>query len=162
LHTRIGACHEWSFPSYAREDQAFARRLRGALSAAGRDPAWDQDHAVVPFGAPYEAEIATTIAGSEKFIFVISSDSLDSQPCATELGLAVQSNKQIIPLVRRPARDGQPIEKAVAERNWIFFDDDARFDDSMRELLGTLDTDLDWVKMRTRLLAGPRSGRQRG
>jgi WD40 repeat protein len=140
------------FLSYAREDQAFARRLHGALSAAGRDPAWDQDHAVVPFSAPYEAEIATAIAGSEKFIFVISPDSLDSQPCATELGLAVQSNKQIIPLLRRPARDGQPIAQAVAERNWIFFEDDARFETSMQELFETLDTDLDWVKAHTRLL----------
>jgi len=140
------------FLSYAREDQPFARRLHDALAAAGRDPAWDQDHAVVPFSAPYEAEIATAIAGSEKFIFVISPDSLDSQPCATELGVAVESNKQIIPLLRRPARKDQPIAQAVAERNWIFFDDDARFEDSMRELLETLDTDLDWVKTHTRLL----------
>ena len=140
------------FLSYAREDQPFARRLHDALSAAGRDPAWDQDHAVVPFSAPYEAEIATAIAGSEKFIFVISPDSLDSRPCAAELGVAVQSNKQIIPLLRRPARDGQPIAEAIAERNWIFFDDDARFEDSMQELLETLDTDLDWVKAHTRLL----------
>ncbi len=51
------------FLSYAREDQPFARRLHDALSAAGRDPAWDQDHAVVPFSAPYEAEIATAITG---------------------------------------------------------------------------------------------------
>ena len=140
------------FLSYAREDQPFARRLHDALSAAGRDPAWDQDHAVVPFSAPYATEIATAIAGSEKFIFVISPDSLDSHPCATELGVAAQSNKQIVPLLRRPARDGQPVAEPVAERNWIFFDDDARFEDSMRELLETLDTDLDWVKPHTRLL----------
>ena len=140
------------FLSYAREDQPFARRLHDALAAARRDPAWDQDHAVVPFSAPYEAEIATAITASEKFIFVISPDSLDSHPCATELTVAVESNKQIIPLLRRPARDNPPIAQAVAERNWIFFDDDARFEDSMRELLETLDTDLPWVKTHTRLL----------
>ena len=140
------------FLSYAREDQPFAWRLHDALSAAGRDPGWDQDHAVVPFSAPYEAEIATAITRSDKFIFVISPDSLDSHPCATELTTAVQSNKQIIPLLRRPAREGQPIAEAIAERNWIFFDDDARFGASMQELLQTLDTDLDWVKDHTRLL----------
>jgi WD40 repeat protein len=144
------------FLSYAREDQPFARRLHDALAAAGRDPAWDQDHAVVPFSAPYEAEIATAIAGSEKFIFVISPDSLDSHPCATELDVAVQSNKQIVPLLRRPARDGQPIAQAIAERNWIFFDDDGRFENSMRELLETLDTDLPWAKTHTRLLVRAR------
>jgi hypothetical protein len=62
------------------------------------------------------------------------------------------TNKQIIPLLRRPAREGQPMAEAIAERNWIFFDDDARFDASMQELLQTLDTDLDWVKDHTRLL----------
>ena len=144
------------FLSYAREDLPFARRLHDALSAAGRDPAWDQDHAVVPFSAPYESEIATAIAGSEKFIFVISPDSLGSGPCAAELAAAVESSKQVIPLLRRPARDGQPIAEAVAERNWIFFDDDASFEASLAQLIETLDTDLDWVKTHTRLLVRAR------
>ena len=144
------------FLSYAREDLPFVRRLHDALATAGRDPAWDQDHAVVPFSAPYQSEIDTAIAGSEKFIFVISPDSLDSDPCAAELAVAVQSNKHIIPLLRRQARDRQPIPEAVAERNWIFFDDDARFDASFEELIQTLDTDLDWVKVHTRLLVRTR------
>ena len=144
------------FLSYAREDQLFVRRLHDALATAGRDPAWDQDHAVVPFSAPYQSEIDTAIAGSEKFIFVISPDSLDSSPCAAELADAVQSNKHIIPLLRRQARDRQPIDEAIAERNWIFFDDDARFEASFEELIQTLDTDLDWVKDHTRLLVRTR------
>ena len=144
------------FLSYAREDLLFVRRLHDALATAGRDPAWDQDHAVVPFSAPYQSEIDTAIAGSEKFIFVISPDSLDSGPCAAELADAVQSNKHIIPLLRRQARDRQPIAEAVAERNWIFFDDDARFEASFEELIQTLDTDLDWVKVHTRLLVRTR------
>ena len=111
---------------------------------------------MVPFSAPYEAEIATAIARSEKFVFVISPDSLDSGPCTTELAEAVQSSKQVIPLLRRQARDGQPIAAAVAERNWIFFDDDARFEASLAELIQTLDTDLDWVKSHTRLLVRAR------
>src|SRR5215472_6436751 len=140
------------FLSYAREDLPFARRLHGALSAAGRDPAWDQDHAVVPFGAPYEAAIAAAIAGSEKFVFVISPDSVDSGPCAAELAVAIRSGKQVIPVLRRPVRDGQPVAEAVAQRNWIFFDDDARFEASLAELAQALDTDLDWVRVQTRLL----------
>jgi len=140
------------FLSYAREDLPFVRRLHAALSAAARDPAWDQDHRVVPFGAPYRAEIAAAIAGSEKFIFVISPDSLDSGPCAEELARAEAANKQIIPLLRRPARDDQPIPKAVAERNWIFFDEDAEFDSGFGRLTQALDTDLDWVKEHARLL----------
>ena len=144
------------FISYAREDLRFVRRLHDALAAAGRDPAWDQDHAVVPFSAPYQSEIAAAIAGSEKFIFVISPDSLASGPCGAELSVAVESGKQVIPLLRRQPRDGQPIAEAVAERNWIFFDEDARFQASVGELIQTLDTDLDWVKQHTRLLVRAR------
>ena len=80
LNSRAGASLPGVFLSYAREDLPFARRLHDALSAAGRDPAWDQDHAVVPFSAPYQSEIAVAITGSEKFVFVISPDSLDSGP----------------------------------------------------------------------------------
>ena len=149
------------FLSYAREDLPFVRHLHDALATAGRDPAWDQDHEVVPFSAPFQPEIDTAIAGSDKFIFVISPDSLDSDPCAAELAVAVQSNKQIIPLLRRPARDGQPVAEAVAERNWIFFDDDARFEASFEELIRTLDTDLDWVKDHTRLLVRTREWTER-
>ena len=68
------------FLSYAREDLPFVRRLHDALLAAGREPAWDQDHQLVPFGAPYRTAIASAIAGCEKFVFVISPDSLDSGP----------------------------------------------------------------------------------
>ena len=105
-----------AFISYAREDLQFARRLHDALTAAGRDPAWDQDHAVVPFSAPYQPEIAAAIAKSEKFVFVISPDSLASGPCGEELTVAVESGKQVIPLcaagpvtasrLPRPSRSG--------------------------------------------------------
>jgi len=132
------------------------RRLHAALSAAARDPVWDQDHGAVPFSALYRAEIAATIAGSEKFIFVISPDSLDSSPCAEELADAGAASKQIIPLLRRPARAGQPVPEAVAERNWLFFDNDAEFDSSFRQLLQVLDTDLKWVKEHARLLVRAR------
>jgi WD40 repeat protein len=150
------------FISYAREDLPFARRLHDALFAAGRDPAWDQDHAVVPFSAPYQSEIAAAIAGSEKFVFVISPDSLASGPCAAELAAAAESGKQVIPLLRRQPREGQPVAEAVGERNWIFFDDDARFEASVGELMETLDTDLEWVKAHTRLLVRAREWTDNG
>src|SRR6185437_13984173 len=39
---------------------------------------------------------------------------------------------------------------------WIFFEDDARFEASLAELIQTLETDLDWVKSHTRLLVRAR------
>ena len=65
------------------------------------------------------------------------------------------------PAVAPSARDRQPIPEAVAERNWIFFDDDARFEASFEELIQTLDTDLDWGKVHTRLLVRTRDWTER-
>ena len=105
----------------------------------------------MPFGAPYRTAIAAAIAGSDKFIFVISPDSLDSGPCADELAEAEAASKHIISVLRRPAREDQLIPEAVAERNWIFFEDDVEFDSSFAQLLQALDADLDWARKHTRL-----------
>lgn len=150
------------FLSYAREDMAFARRLHDGLLAAGRDPAWDQDHAVVPFGAPFDAAVTAAITGSEKFVFVISPDSADSGPCAAELAVAIGSGKQVIPVLRRPVRDGQLLAEALAHRNWVFFDDDGRFEASLAELVQALDTDLDWARAHTRLAVRAREWAEDG
>ena len=74
---------------------------------------------------------------------MISPDSLDSGPCAEEVAQAEAASKQIIPLLRRSAREGQPIPAVVAERNWIFFEDDAEYGQSFAQLIQVLDTDLD-------------------
>jgi WD40 repeat protein len=140
------------FLSYAREDQPFGKRLHDALSSSGRPPAWDQDHETVRFSAPWRAEIRSAIEGSDKFIFVISPDSLASQPCADELSHAVELNKQVIPVLRRRPAPGQQVPAAVEEINWIFFDDDAAFDVSFAQLTLALDTDLGYATAHTRLL----------
>src|SRR5580704_8703731 len=113
-----------AFISYAREDQPFAQRLYDALFKAGREPTWDQDHKAVPFSAPWRPEIATAIDNSDKFIFVISPESLDSEPCANELRRAGESAKQVIPVLRRRVREDQSAPPAIGDLNWIFFDDD--------------------------------------
>jgi len=141
------------FISYAREDQEFARRLYDALLAAGREPTWDQDHGAVPFSARWRPEIQAAIENSDKFVFVISPDSLDSGPCANELAHATEVNKQVIPIVARTPREGQAVPSSVEELNWIFLTDDATFDRAFGQLTTALDTDLSWTKAHTRLLA---------
>ena len=141
------------FISYAREDQDFARELFDALCAAGHQPSWDQDHEVVPFSAPWRAEIQSAIDRSEKFIFILSPDSLESRECASELTHAVEVRKHIIPVNRRPSRTGQTIPEAVEELNWIDFTGDMPFEQAFEYLTAALNTDLSWSKTHTRLLA---------
>ena len=140
------------FLSYAREDLAFVRRLHDALIRLGHAPAWDQDHGVVPVSSLYRDEIGAAIAAAEKFVFVISPDSLESGPCGDELATALACRKQVIPMMRRRALPGQQIPAGLAERNWIFFDDDELFDQGLAQLREVLSTDLDWVREHTRIL----------
>ena len=106
----------------------------------------------MPFSAPWRPEILAAIENSDKFIFVLSPDSLDSQPCANELQHAIDVNKQVIPIVWQPAREGQLVPSSVGDLNWIFFTDDAHFDSAFAQLTAALDMDLGWTKAHTRLL----------
>ena len=150
------------FLSYAREDIEFVRRLHEALARLGHAPAWDQDHGIVPFSSPYRDEIITAITAAEKFVFVISPDSLESGPCADELAAALADRKQVIPVLRRPALPGQVIPPALADRNWIFFDDDGQFERGVAQLSEVLSTDLDWIRVHTWILTRARQWSEGG
>ena len=140
------------FIAYAREDEPFARRLHDALSSSGREPVWDQDHAAVPFSMPWRQEIREAIQNSDKFIYIISPDSLASEPCANELAQALELSKQVIPILRRMPGEGQAVPKAIEELNWILFGEDAEFGCSFRRFSTALDIDVAWTKTHTRLL----------
>src|SRR5580698_4775218 len=106
-----------AFISYAREDRAFVDYLIGALHAHDITSAWDQDHNVVPFSAPWREEIETGIRASDKFVFVISPDSIASTPCGTELMAAQALGKQIIPIVVRRPADVAAVAPALGDLN---------------------------------------------
>ena len=111
---------------------------------------------------------------ADTFVFVVSQHSLISEICNYEVRHAIEHNKRIIPLIRQNIDDNT--EKSVAGEwfnkeweqtardnwsalkhlNWIFFNDDDKFDDEFKALLTTLDQDLDYIKMHTRLLVRAR------
>jgi WD40 repeat protein len=150
------------FLSYAREDIEFVRRLHDALARLGHMPAWDQDHGVVPFSSLYRDEIIAAVTAAEKFAFVISPDALESGPCADELAAALAANKQVIPILRRPSVPDQVIPPALADRNWIFFDDDEQFERGLSEFSEVLSTDLEWVRLHTWILTRARQWSEEG
>ena len=139
-----------AFLSYAREDIEFARRLHEALAGRGWAAAWDQDHEVIPFSSLYEEEIKDAITAADKVVFVITPAWLASRPCAWELQLALQVGKAIVPVLRAEVPDGE-VPDVVGRRNWIFFTDDGRFDESLGNLLQALNADLDWAKSHKQL-----------
>lgn len=134
---------------YASEDEQFVRRLYDALQSSGCEPTSD---AAVLSGASWRQEIEKAILGSEKLIYVISPDSLASEVCISELEYALEVSKQIIPILRRSPTQRQMVPSAIAERNWISFDEDSQFDRSLDLLTTALVADRDWDQIHTRLL----------
>lgn len=150
------------FVSYSRSDQEFVRALVAAL-AAQEKKAW-VDWEAIPPTAEWLAEIHAAIEASDAFLFVISPDSSSSTMCREELAHAEKLGKRIVPVNIRLV-DPADLPPALAELQWITFDDGRSFDDSVEELVETLDTDFEWVREHTHWLAKARewerSGRDR-
>jgi WD40 repeat protein len=138
------------FISYAREDRNFVRRLHRALDESGRDSWVDWED--IPPTAEWLAEIYRAIEGAQAILFVIAPDSACSRVCALELAHAIRHHKRLIPIVRRTT-DVDSVPDALAAMNWIFLREEDDFDVGVRVLLEALDTDFEWVRAHTRILA---------
>lgn len=137
------------FISYAREDQAFVRRLYRALTARGRT-VW-VDWEAVPALAEWLPEVTAAIEAADVFVFVISPESAASEVCATEIGVAAAAHKRFAPLTLNEV-EGALLPAAVRAPNWIFMrpslDD---FETGVASLVTAADTDFAWLRLHTRL-----------
>ncbi len=141
------------FISYSRKDQQFVRKLHAIIEEGGRD-AW-VDWENIPLTAEWLQEIYEGIEASNAFIYVISPDSVRSEVCSLELAHALAHNKRLIPLLRRELvedADKYALDSHVSSHNWIFFREQDDFDKSVLALTEALDTDLDYLRVHTRLL----------
>lgn len=138
-----------AFISYSRKDKAFIQKLQQALADQKRDVWVDWED--IPPTAQWLREIYDGIEAAENFIFVISPDSLASGPCTKEIEHAVKHNKRFIPILFRDAGKVE-MPEAVSIHNWIYFDKKADFEKSFESLLAAIDTDLEYIKIHTRLL----------
>ena len=124
------------------------RRLHDSLLARSYDVWVDWED--IPPSAEWFAEIRTGVRNADGFIYVISPDSISSDICARELDNAVEQNKRVIPVVcREPA--GVPVPESAAALNWVFLRDSDDFEAGVQTLISALETDLDHVRVHTRL-----------
>jgi formylglycine-generating enzyme required for sulfatase activity len=86
------------FISYAREDQAYARRLADNLRERGFG-VWMDDR--IDFGDRWWREIVRAVRASAAFIVVMTPDSEDSEWVEREILLAHAERKPIFPLLLR-------------------------------------------------------------
>jgi tetratricopeptide (TPR) repeat protein len=71
-----------------------------------------------------------------------------SEVCAKEVAFAASLNKRFAPLVHQRVGDMQ-VPKALSRLNFIFFDDEARFGESLERLIDALATDIAWIRKHT-------------
>ena len=137
--------------SYAREDQAFVRRLVEVLSAEGRD-AWVDWEDIAP-SAEWMKEIERAIEGADAFCFVVSPASAASTICRAELDRAVESNKRIITVVPQ-AHPPEPasLPDTIAAADHILVGDERDLAPIVKALTERINTDREWVHAHTRLL----------
>jgi TIR domain len=147
------------FISYSRRDKAFVQKLVSALEAQKRD-VW-VDFEDIPFASPWWDEICRGIDSAHAVVFVISPDSLESEVAGLEVNYASQNNKRLIPIVYREAQV-QTIPTTISHLNWIYFDKADQFDESVKILLETADTDLEAQEKQTRLLMLAKDWEKRG
>ena len=137
------------FVSYAREDQAVVRSLVAALEKRGKTAF--VDWAGIEPSDRWRDSIREAIEESDTVVCVLSPDFLGSDVCAIEREYAEQLHKRLVPLV---ARDVAPEEVAqsLAEPNWIVLRSEG-IDEAADALVRALETDLELVRLRTRLLS---------
>ena len=136
------------FISYSRTDKPFVQKLHDALTQHQKSLWVDWED--IPESAEWRAEIQAGIEKADSVVFVLSPDFLVSFECMMELEFAEEFNKRLIPIVYRDT-DAQEMPPSLASLNWIFFRDMDDFDEAVKKLLEAMDTDLDWVKIHTRL-----------
>lgn len=137
------------FISYSRKDREAALRIRGALGSLDRDVWIDLED--IPPSAKWWAEIIGAIESADAFVFLLSPDSAASPVCGDELAHAIRSHKRLVPVL---VRDTPPasVAKDVASLNWLLMRSGDDFETAISSLVKAIDTDLDWVRMHSRLL----------
>ena len=137
------------FISYSRRDEPFVERLREALAGSDKD-VWVDREDIGP-AVVWRREIELGIEGADVFAFVISPDSLRSEPCRREREYAQARNKRIVPLLRREP-DGIAVPEELASRNYIYFRTDEEFAPGVASVLAAIDDLPEWAREHTRLL----------
>jgi hypothetical protein len=127
-----------AFISYSRADRAFVRQLHEGLTSRGLS-VW-VDFEDIPPTAEWLAGLYTGIERAEAFLFVISPDSLASEMCQIEVLHALKHGKRIVPILRRAASVGPPLE-ALGKPQWIDAREDAEFKLALATVLQALETD---------------------
>ena len=105
------------FISYSRKDQEFVTKLASDLNEKVAGVWFDQSD--IQAGQKWRDQIAEGIRNCKAFILVLSPDSAASQYVQMEINLALEANKQIIPVVYRVVKLTGALDELVHETQSI-------------------------------------------
>jgi hypothetical protein len=135
------------FISYSRKDIAFADRLDAALKARGFEPLIDRTD-IYAFEEWWK-RVQALISRADTLVFVLSPDAVRPGSVALkEVEFSASLNKRFAPIVFRPVED-KSVPEALAKLNFVFFDDESRFEESADRLAEALNTDIGWIRQHT-------------
>jgi len=156
------------FVSYSRKNKEFAQKLVKAIYDNGHQNVWI-DWEDIEYAEDWWEKIKAGIESADNFVFVLTPDSALSEVCYDEVDHAAKSGKRIIPVLHQEITDEAVMAKmhpVISTHNWLPFRDEDNFDATLKTLLKTIATDLDYVRSHTRLLTRAQewiaSGRDRG
>jgi hypothetical protein len=129
------------FISYSRVDSEFVKSLVDELKSRGIDPWYDEED--IPKAAAWRDEMLLGVQRCQDLLFLISPDSIKSDPCAEELDEALRLNKRIIPGLLRPISDNRLIHPSLRALNWIRFDRDIL--KAIRDLIELINSPKGWL-----------------
>jgi WD40 repeat protein len=137
------------FMSYAHEDSDFVEnRLSRALLERGKN-IWIDVEDIRGGASDWRAVVWRGIESAKVVVFVLTPDSLASSVCGEELQRAVDLNKRIVPVMRRPV-DGLEIPPALERPNWIHVRADDDFEAGVSGLVAALELDEEWIDQHAR------------
>ena len=116
----------YAFISYKRATSlSFCHKIVRFLFEA-KLPVWF-DKEAIPVGMDFKPLLEEGVAASDKFIFFLTAEYLESPHCRSELESAIALNKPILPVIQQ--NDSEIIAKlqaeypSVGQRNFLFFDE---------------------------------------
>lgn len=146
------------FLSYSRVDVETARWLQVQLVASGISVFRDVDDTLA--GELWWKRVTELIAAAQAVVFVLSPNSAASKVCADEVEFAQSFNKRIFPVVIAPIDWSHAPNLGRYHAVSLVAEQDRAA--GVAQLVRALNTDLDWVRMHTRLLDRARQWQFKG
>jgi TIR domain/WD domain, G-beta repeat len=133
--------------------QGFATAAQSATAAQESGIAAERARAEIsgiPPSAQWMDELRAAIRAADNVVVVISPDSATSAVCREELDYAVELHKRLVPVVVR-ATSPDAVIPALANLNWLSVAPGPSFAADVDRLAEVLDTNVDGLRLHTRL-----------